>query len=426
MPAATANAPNLTGYFKLDGSRNITGPTNIYNGTAASAVLTLRGAASQTGDLLRLQSNAPADLVKWLSDGRQETAFTLTGDASGHYGRFDTLTVDGTIGQAAGGYKLLASVPSGKALSTWYGQDIVTTITGRVDYGYSLNNTLTSTSAAAQSELYTNYSTLSHTGAGLLGYLVGSYFLTSASGPVTNHNGLWVETATNGTTGTGYGAQININNNGTTSTATRGLSVLANNAGTTPVLIGVDITVSGTAATKYALRTTGAGASVDGNSTVAGQLVTHNAGIPSFGGNGSIFASGTDTSGSKGVLMGVNIPYVSGAFGGHAIGYSNQANPKWLIGISRAITDENALCYFENSSAFAVRLSILSGGNIGMNTSEPVESLDINGNTVRIRTARTPASASAAGTQGSIAWDSNFIYVCVSASSWKRVAISSW
>lgn len=38
----------------------------------------------------------------------------------------------------------------------------------------------------------------------------------------------------------------------------------------------------------------------------------------------------------------------------------------------------------------------------------------------------TPASASAAGTAGTITWDSSYIYVCVSENTWKRVAISTW
>jgi sugar lactone lactonase YvrE len=39
---------------------------------------------------------------------------------------------------------------------------------------------------------------------------------------------------------------------------------------------------------------------------------------------------------------------------------------------------------------------------------------------------QTPASASATGTAGQIAWDANYIYVCVTTNTWKRTAISSW
>lgn len=38
----------------------------------------------------------------------------------------------------------------------------------------------------------------------------------------------------------------------------------------------------------------------------------------------------------------------------------------------------------------------------------------------------TPASATATGVQGTIAWDANFIYVCTATNTWKRVAIATW
>ncbi len=38
----------------------------------------------------------------------------------------------------------------------------------------------------------------------------------------------------------------------------------------------------------------------------------------------------------------------------------------------------------------------------------------------------TPSAANAAGVTGTIAWDSGFIYVCVTTNTWKRVAIATW
>jgi hypothetical protein len=37
-----------------------------------------------------------------------------------------------------------------------------------------------------------------------------------------------------------------------------------------------------------------------------------------------------------------------------------------------------------------------------------------------------PGAASFAGTQGQIAYDSNYMYVCTAPNTWKRTAISSW
>ena len=38
----------------------------------------------------------------------------------------------------------------------------------------------------------------------------------------------------------------------------------------------------------------------------------------------------------------------------------------------------------------------------------------------------TPATAGASGTAGSIRYDANYIYICVAANTWKRVAIATW
>lgn len=37
-----------------------------------------------------------------------------------------------------------------------------------------------------------------------------------------------------------------------------------------------------------------------------------------------------------------------------------------------------------------------------------------------------PASATASGTAGQIAYDSEYIYVCVAANTWVRAALSTW
>jgi hypothetical protein len=52
--------------------------------------------------------------------------------------------------------------------------------------------------------------------------------------------------------------------------------------------------------------------------------------------------------------------------------------------------------------------------------------LQVNGDRIRIGTAKTPASATATGTTGEIAWDANYIYVCTATNTWKRTAIATW
>jgi hypothetical protein len=72
------------------------------------------------------------------------------------------------------------------------------------------------------------------------------------------------------------------------------------------------------------------------------------------------------------------------------------------------------------------RVRITSSGNVGIGTSAPTQKLDINDDSVRVRTAKTPASATASGTQGQIAWDADYIYVCTATNTWKRTALLTW
>jgi hypothetical protein len=64
----------------------------------------------------------------------------------------------------------------------------------------------------------------------------------------------------------------------------------------------------------------------------------------------------------------------------------------------------------------AERVSIGTGGNIDVLT----------GDVVRLRTPKTPASASAIGNAGEICWDSSYVYVCVATDTWKRSELSTW
>jgi hypothetical protein len=83
---------------------------------------------------------------------------------------------------------------------------------------------------------------------------------------------------------------------------------------------------------------------------------------------------------------------------------------------------------FNVSGAFQTNAMHLDGGGLnGINvTDAPTAPLDINGDTLRLRTARTPASATATGNAGDHCWDANYLYVCTATNTWKRTAISTW
>ncbi len=104
-------------------------------------------------------------------------------------------------------------------------------------------------------------------------------------------------------------------------------------------------------------------------------------------------------------------------------------------------TSNNSLYFGYNSMALANgdTNEIVFGANAVGNGSNSVTlgndlitktilkgNVDINGDAIRLRTAQTPASATAAGDTGMICWDANYIYVCVATNTWKRSAIATW
>ena len=67
-----------------------------------------------------------------------------------------------------------------------------------------------------------------------------------------------------------------------------------------------------------------------------------------------------------------------------------------------------------------------NAGAMGFGTSTPTAQVDLSGDTIRVRTSKTPASAAAAGNAGDICWDASYIYVCTATNTWKRSAIATW
>ena len=73
-------------------------------------------------------------------------------------------------------------------------------------------------------------------------------------------------------------------------------------------------------------------------------------------------------------------------------------------------------------------LYVTGSDQVGIGVSDPAPevTLDISGSAIRLRNSSTPASAGSPGSQGEIRWDANYIYICISTDTWKRVAISTW
>lgn len=73
------------------------------------------------------------------------------------------------------------------------------------------------------------------------------------------------------------------------------------------------------------------------------------------------------------------------------------------------------------------RFFIGDNGRIGIGLLSPTCILDILGDTIRLRTARTPGSITASGNAGEICWDaSGFLYVCIATNTWRRATLATW
>jgi len=138
--------------------------------------------------------------------------------------------------------------------------------------------------------------------------------------------------------------------------------------------------------------------------------------------------SSTGTSNAQLSIYGSN-PLILGA-----AGYTSINNPYGTFEILSKTTNQDFQISSSNTNPSTQVLYIngttLYVGIGGYNANNlPQATLDVNGS-FRIST-KTPASSTAAGVTGQIAWDSSYVYVCTAGgtsgnATWKRAAISTW
>lgn len=115
-------------------------------------------------------------------------------------------------------------------------------------------------------------------------------------------------------------------------------------------------------------------------------------------------------------------------------GKDNATTPRWAVRAdSSKETGGNeganlqVVRYGDDGQPIDSALSLQrANGNVGIGTNSPDTKLDVNGDRLRIRDKYTPESSTAACSQGQMAWDDQYVYVCVAQNSWKRTALSSW
>lgn len=109
---------------------------------------------------------------------------------------------------------------------------------------------------------------------------------------------------------------------------------------------------------------------------------------------------------------------------------TNDVEATFIAGSSAAFvgtaTNHPVNVLINNATKFVFDTS----GNLAVNNTAAAISdgagIDVTGKILRLRTSKTPASASDTGNAGEICWDSNYIYVTVGTNTWKRAALSTW
>ncbi|HEX4639156.1 MAG TPA: hypothetical protein VH170_06700 [Chthoniobacterales bacterium] len=91
---------------------------------------------------------------------------------------------------------------------------------------------------------------------------------------------------------------------------------------------------------------------------------------------------------------------------------SNYATPSWTYGAFRQHNGHLRIGTYDGQRAEGGELDV-SAGQVSVAGSF-------------IISPNAPSSAAAAGAQGTIAWDSNYLYICVAPNTWKRAPLTSW
>ncbi|WP_054955167.1 hypothetical protein [Paenibacillus dakarensis] len=115
-------------------------------------------------------------------------------------------------------------------------------------------------------------------------------------------------------------------------------------------------------------------------------------------------------------------------------GNDNATTPRWTVRADNSKesgdntgTNLQFVRYGDDGEVIDAPLTIQrTNGNIGVGANDPDTKLDINGDKLRIREKYTPASSKASCSQGQMAWDDQYVYVCVAEDSWKRTELSTW
>jgi hypothetical protein len=153
---------------------------------------------------------------------------------------------------------------------------------------------------------------------------------------------------------------------------------------------------------------------------VTGTLPVANGGTgvtTSTGTGNNVLSAAPTLTGGPIISGGAGFTFRNGATDGFAVSQLNTNSWGW--------TGLTATSFFNMQNTHL----IVTGGSLGIGTTAgtaPTAPLDVNGNRIRIRTAKTPSSGTDTGNVGEFCWDANYLYICTATNVWERVAIATW
>jgi hypothetical protein len=154
---------------------------------------------------------------------------------------------------------------------------------------------------------------------------------------------------------------------------------------------------------------------IDGRAAASGNAGISLALIALSSGNAALGVSSTAlASGNAALVVGTNaLPKSGGSMTGAIVASGGTVStPGIRVGTGGVY----------GSGQYFVGIAVSGIGKLAV-TNEYVRVEDDN---FQIEMSKTPASASASGTAGQIAWDTNYLYVCTATNTWKRTDLNTW
>jgi len=94
----------------------------------------------------------------------------------------------------------------------------------------------------------------------------------------------------------------------------------------------------------------------------------------------------------------------------------------------KLIYKNNSMNFTNNNDQEILTLNCNSNKNVGINTNQPTNKLDINGDSIRIRLESSPPNNNTIGNKGEIKWNQDNIFICLGLDGltykWKKIPLS--